>query len=41
MKQLSELKHLKTTSVSKLQADFLVLLSSINHHTFIYKAFFI
>lgn len=38
--QPSELKHLKTTSIYKLQADRLVLLSDTNHHTFIYKAFF-
>lgn len=40
MKQPSELKHLKTATIYKFQADFLVLLNYINHHTFIYKAFF-
>lgn len=40
MKQPSQLKHLKTTSIYKLQADFLVFIHYIKHHTFIYKAFF-
>lgn len=40
MKQPSQVKHLRTASIYKLQADFLVFLSYVKHHTFMYKALF-